>query len=78
MINPSKHLIAFINYIALVPLVYFIPQWLHPFLSVDKFIQVSIDVAIIVVIISYMVMPLTMKFFDKKNNKISTNHKLNL
>lgn len=69
MTPPNKHLIALITYIALVPLVYFIPQWLNPYLPADKFVQVSADVAIIVVIISYMVMPITMKYFTSKNNK---------
>ena len=69
MTPPNKHLIALITYIALVPLVYFIPQWLNPYLPADKFVQVSADVAIIVVIISYMVMPVTMKYFTSKNNK---------
>jgi len=64
---PNKHLIALINYLALVPLVYFIPAWLHPYLPENKLIQVCIIVAIIVPIISYIVMPITMKrLADKK------------
>jgi uncharacterized membrane protein (DUF485 family) len=63
---PNKHLIALINYLALVPLVYFIPAWLQPYLPENKFLQVSIIVAIIVPIISYIVMPLTMKRLNKK------------
>jgi uncharacterized membrane protein (DUF485 family) len=63
---PNKHLIALINYLALVPLVYFIPAWLQPYLPENKLLQVSIIVAIIVPIISYIVMPLTMKRFNKK------------
>jgi len=58
---PNKHVIALINYIALVPLVYFIPQWLSPYLPANAFLQVLIIVAIIVPIISYLVMPITMK-----------------
>ncbi|NQZ88792.1 MAG: hypothetical protein HRT54_14555 [Colwellia sp.] len=63
---PNKHLIALINYLALVPLVYFIPAWLQPYLPENKLLQVSIIVAIIVPIISYIVMPLTMKRLNKK------------
>mgnify|MGYP005986178323 CR=1 FL=1 len=76
MIPPNKHLLAFINYIALVPLVYFIPTWINPYLPDNKLLQVSIIVAIIVPIISYVVMPITMKtLMRKKPAKYgSTNH----
>lgn len=63
---PNKHLIALINYLALVPLVYFIPAWLQPYLPENKFLQVSIIVAIIVPIISYIVMPLTMRILNRE------------
>ncbi len=45
---PNKHLIALINYLTLVPLVYFIPAWLHPYLPENQFLQVCIIVAVIV------------------------------
>lgn len=64
---PNKHLIALINYIALVPLVYFIPQWLGPFLPANQLLQVCIIVAVIVPIISYVVMPVTMKILHRKS-----------
>jgi len=63
---PNKHLIALINYIALVPLVYFIPEWLQPYLPENILLQVCIVVAVIVPIISYIVMPLTMKVLNHK------------
>jgi len=63
---PNKHLIALINYLALVPLVYFIPAWLQAYLPENKLLQVSIIVAIIVPIISYIVMPLAMKLLNKQ------------
>lgn len=66
MTKPNKHIIALINYLALVPLVYFIPQWLNPYLPDNHLLQVCIDVAIIVLIISYIVMPATMKFLLKR------------
>lgn len=66
MITPNKHLIALINYVALVPLVYFIPAWLSPYLPTVKFLQVCIIVAVIVPIISYIVMPITMKVLNRK------------
>lgn len=76
MISPNKHLLAFINYIALVPLVYFIPTWVSPYLPDNKLLQVSIVVAIIVPIISYVVMPITMKTLMRKKPAEcgSTNH----
>lgn len=61
MTPPNKHVIALINYLALVPLVYFIPQWLAPYLPANRFLQVGIVVAVIVPIISYIVMPLILK-----------------
>ncbi len=63
---PNKHLLALINYIALVPLVYFIPQWLGPLLPANQLLQVCIIVAVIVPIISYIVMPITMKLLNIK------------
>jgi len=64
MAAPNKHLLAFINYFALVPLVYFIPEWVNPYLPANKLLQVAVDVAIIVPVISYIVMPITMKRLD--------------
>ena len=64
---PNKHLLAIINYFALVPLVYFIPQWLSPYLPENQLLQVGIIVAVIVPIISYIVMPITMKLLNRKS-----------
>lgn len=69
MTPPNKHLLALINYIALVPLVYFIPTWISPYLPDNKLLQVCIVVAIIVPIISYIVMPITMKVLVRKNTE---------
>jgi hypothetical protein len=69
MIPPNKHLLALINYFALVPLVYFIPTWISPFLPDNKLLQVCIVVAIIVPIISCIVMPITMKALVRKNTE---------
>ncbi|MBQ4861588.1 hypothetical protein J8L98_07785 [Pseudoalteromonas sp. MMG013] len=63
-INP--HLIALINYIVLVPLVYFIPTWVTPYLPNNHLLQVCIVVALIVPIMSYVVMPLVVYCFGKK------------
>jgi hypothetical protein len=61
MTSPNKHLIAMINYFVLIPLVYYIPQWVNPFLPVNKFVQVCVDLAIIVPLISYVFMPIVLK-----------------
>jgi|GEM_PF-856625 len=67
---PNKHLLALINYIALVPLVYFIPAWVGPYLPANNLFQVAIIVAIIVPIISYVVMPITMRVLQKNLNSV--------
>lgn len=69
MTPPNKHLIALINYFTLIPLVYFIPEWVNPYLPANKFLQVCIDVAIIVPIISYIVMPIAMKRLNKPSDE---------
>lgn len=66
---PNKHFIALINYFALVPLVYFIPAFMQPILPDSRFLQVSIIVAVIVPIISYVVMPVTMKILSRDSKE---------
>ncbi|WP_286262858.1 hypothetical protein [Thalassotalea atypica] len=65
----NKHLIALINYAALVPLVYFIPALLQPYLPESKIVNVLIIVAVIVPIISYIVMPVTMKLLAQSTHQ---------
>jgi len=72
MTPPNKHLLALINYIALVPLVYFIPLWVGPYLPQSQLLQVCIIVAIIVPIISYIVMPITLKALSRNDNTETT------
>ena len=69
MIPPNKHLLALINYIALVPLVYFIPASINPYLPENNLLKVCIVVAIIVPIISYIVMPITMKVLVREKTE---------
>lgn len=66
----NKHLIALVNYIALVPLVYFIPKAVTPYLPENAFVQVCIIVGIIVPVISYIVMPITMKHLSNVSQKV--------
>lgn len=72
MSPPNKQLIALINYLALVPLVYYIPEWVNPHLPAGKFLQVCVDVAIIVPIISYIVMPISMKLLKNNTYKLDS------
>ncbi len=58
--QPNKHIMALITFILLVPLVYFIPELINPFLPENKLVQVVIAVGIIVVIISYIALPITL------------------
>ncbi|MEH6452554.1 MAG: hypothetical protein V7782_05860 [Psychromonas sp.] len=69
MTSPNKHVIAIITYFALVPLVYFIPQWINAILPANKLIQVCVALAIIVPIISYIVMPLALKRLNKNTDQ---------
>ena len=54
----SKHVIALITFLALLPLVYFIPDFVGQFLPAIKWLNVMVVVGIIVPIISYLVMPI--------------------
>jgi len=54
----SRHLIALITFLALLPLVYFIPDFVGQFLPKVKWLNVLVVVGIIVPIISYIVMPI--------------------
>lgn len=60
-----KHIMAFITFLALIPLVYFIPDWIAPFLPNSKLINVVAAVALIVPVISYVVMPVSQKWLGK-------------
>jgi len=64
MINAKyqKHVMAVITFLALVPLVYFIPEWIAPMLPESKLINVVVAVGMIVPIISYVVMPIAVRF----------------
>lgn len=73
----NRHLIALITFITLIPLVYFIPPaldvYLMPLLTELGFPPrlsiIFIAVAIIVPIISYLVIPASMKLFGGQTAK---------
>jgi len=53
----NQHIIALITFLALVPLVYFIPEFVGQFLPAIKWLNVVVVVGIIVPIISYVLVP---------------------
>ena len=61
----QQHIMALITFLALVPLVYFIPDWIEPLLPESKLINVIAAVGLIVPIISYGVMPLCQRCLAK-------------
>lgn len=61
----SKHLIALITFIALIPLVYFIPPLVSQTISAPPLMLVVISVAIIVPVISYLILPFTLNNISK-------------
>jgi len=54
----NDHVMALITFLALLPLVYFIPDFVGQFLPAIKWLNVVVVVGIIVPIISYGVMPI--------------------
>jgi len=64
----SRHLITLITFLALLPLVYFIPDFVGQFLPKIKWLNVLVVVGVIVPIISYIVMPMT-HFFIHRSHK---------
>ncbi len=54
---PNRHLVAFFTFIALLPLVYFVPPWVSQNVSSDRLIVTFTAVAVIVPIITYVALP---------------------
>ena len=61
----NKHVMALITFLALLPLVYFIPDVVGQFLPNNKLLNVSVALGIIVPIISYVVMPTARLFLSR-------------
>ncbi len=61
----NRHIMALVNFIALVPLVYFIPPWVAQFFPGNKLLQVITAVGIIVPIISYLVVPNAVRLINR-------------
>ena len=65
----NQHMMALITFLALVPLVYFIPDVVAQFLPANKLLNVIVAVGIIVPIISYLVLPISLKMLSKPKGK---------
>ena len=61
-----QHVIALITFLALLPLVYFIPDFVAQFIPAIKWLNVMIVVGIIVPIISYLVMPIANFYLSRE------------
>ena len=61
----NKHILALITFLALVPLVYYIPEFIGQILPAIKWLNVVVVVGIIVPIISYVVMPIAHFFLSR-------------
>ncbi|AIS58246.1 hypothetical protein ABF162_26525 (plasmid) [Vibrio coralliilyticus] len=55
--TPSKHVMAIATYWSLLPMVYFLPKVLHPYLPDNDLIRLMILLAIIVPFTSYIILP---------------------
>jgi len=67
-VSPPKHKMAFVTWLALTPLILMIPPTLEPFLLEFGFIQpiaVLISCAILVVLMTYVVMPFMSKVMKR-------------
>ncbi|WP_096085491.1 hypothetical protein [Agaribacterium haliotis] len=69
----QRHLGALFTFVALVPLVYFIPEFIQPLLPDNKLLQTTAAVAIIVPLIVYIIQPLGMPWLLKLGDKLSKN-----
>jgi len=54
---PNQHLVAFFTFVALLPLVYYLPPWISEYVSSDPLVVTVVAVAVIVPIISYIALP---------------------
>ena len=61
-IQPAgKHLMATITFLGLLPLVYFIPDWIAEMITPHKFTVVFLSLLIIVPLMSYVIIPQSLK-----------------
>ena len=61
---------AIITYLFLVPLVYYIPPNINKLTKLPRLLNVSLSVGIIVVLMSYLIMPLFKRVFFNKSKEL--------
>ena len=61
----NRHVIAFLTFIGLLPLVYFIPPAIAQAVSSDQLVVTVLAVAVIVPIISYFWLPFALKVISR-------------
>ena len=61
----SKHITALITFFALLPLVYFLPDFIEQFLPAIKWLNVVAVVGVILPIISYVMIPIAHYFLSR-------------
>jgi len=64
-LQPNKHFMAFLTFLLLLPLVYFIPNFIALYISEDRFLVSLISVGIIVPLLSYCLIPISIKMLKK-------------
>jgi uncharacterized membrane protein (DUF485 family) len=69
----SKNITVLATYLFLVPLVYFIPPAINQLMTMPKLINVSLSVGIIVLLMSYLIMPVFTQVYLKIMCKINLN-----
>lgn len=65
MKTPNRHLIAFITFMVLIPLVYFVPEIIATYITDNKLANVILSVAVIVTALSYLIMPVCIKLIKR-------------
>ena len=59
--TPNKHILAIATYFSLLPLVFFLPKLLNPYLPENELARLMVLLAIIVPITSYLILPNVVK-----------------
>ena len=59
--TPNKHILATATYFSLLPLVFFLPKLLNPYLPENELARLMVLLAIIVPTTSYLILPNVVK-----------------
>ncbi len=69
VLSPNQHVIAAYTFATLLPLVYYIPQWLVRNVTDNHLFVTVLSLAIIVPVVSYVALPLFFKALEILNEK---------